>query len=168
RPQRGLTLTPSGGRTRLHGDYHLGQVLVEHDEFIIIDFEGEPRRTIEERRAKMSPLRDVAGMLRSIDYLARSILRETVQGLPPESARAAQERLQLWRDTTVAQFLEGYRSEIEGSSVHPEDREFETALLDLFLIQKAAYEIMYELSNRPAWAELPMSGLLELLGGEDA
>ena len=168
RLQRGLTLTPSGGRTRIHGDYHLGQVLVEHDEFIIIDFEGEPGRTIEERRAKMSPLRDVAGMLRSIDYLARSILRETVQGLPPESARAAQERLQLWRDTTVAQFLEGYRSEIEGSSVHPEDREFETALLDLFLIQKAAYEIMYELSNRPAWAELPMSGLLELLGGEDA
>jgi len=161
-----LTLTPSGGRSRIHGDYHLGQVLVEHDDFVIIDFEGEPRRSIEERREKMSPLRDVAGMLRSIDYLAKAVLREAAHAQSSEAYKAAQTRLDLWRDRTVADFLAGYRAAIEGSPTHPEDPTFEQALLDLFLIQKASYEIMYELANRPGWSELPMAGLIELLGGE--
>lgn len=168
RIQHCLTLTPSGGRSRIHGDYHLGQVLVEHDEFVIIDFEGEPRRTIEERREKMSPLRDVAGMLRSIDYLASSALREAAAAPTPEAYAAAESRLRRWRDKTVADFLTGYRSAIEGTTTHPQDEEFEEALLDLFLIQKASYEVMYELANRPTWCEIPMAGLLELLTGEAA
>jgi maltose alpha-D-glucosyltransferase/alpha-amylase len=168
RIQHCLTLTPSGGRSRIHGDYHLGQVLVEHDEFVIIDFEGEPRRTIEERREKMSPLRDVAGMLRSIDYLASSALREAAAAPTPEAYAAAESRLRRWRDKTVTDFLTGYRSAIEGTTTHPQDEEFEKALLDLFLIQKASYEIMYELANRPTWCEIPMAGLLELLTGEAA
>jgi maltose alpha-D-glucosyltransferase/alpha-amylase len=157
-----LDLKPSGGRSRIHGDYHLGQVLVAHDDVYIIDFEGEPRRTIEERRAKMSPLRDVAGMLRSIDYAAAAALRQHGH-LAPGQMELVMDRAQRWRRQTSEDFLHAYREAVAGSPTHPEDTQFEQALLDLFLIQKAAYEIMYELSNRPGWTDIPLAGLLDLL-----
>ncbi|MCV0397258.1 MAG: maltose alpha-D-glucosyltransferase [Rhizobiaceae bacterium] len=157
--------TPSGGISRIHGDFHLGQVLVTHDDVTIIDFEGEPRRSIEERRAKASPLRDVAGMLRSIDYAAEAAVRQ--QGaLPPTQAGHAAERAATWRDGTISGFLAAYREAIDGSATHPPDAALERALLDLFLIQKAAYEVGYELANRPDWVDIPLAGLLNLIEPE--
>ena len=157
-----LSHTPSGGRSRIHGDYHLGQVLVAEDDVIIIDFEGEPRRSIDERRAKMSPLRDVAGMLRSIDYLAADAIRRRGPMAVPADDRAVA-RAQMWRDQSRDDFLQAYASAIEGSPTHPESEAFARDLLDLFLIQKAAYEVSYELANRPTWVDIPLRGLLALV-----
>ncbi|MEO3385359.1 maltose alpha-D-glucosyltransferase [Mesorhizobium sp. CAU 1741] len=160
-----LAFAPSGGISRIHGDYHLGQVLVIHDDITIIDFEGEPRRSIDERRAKTSPLRDVAGMLRSIDYAAEAALRQR-SALPPGQQEHAAARAASWRYQTIDSFLATYRDVIDGCSTHPQDRDLERALLDLFLIQKAAYEVGYELANRPDWVDIPLKGLLDLLETE--
>jgi maltose alpha-D-glucosyltransferase/alpha-amylase len=157
---------PSGGRSRIHGDYHLGQVLVAHDDLIVIDFEGEPRRSLEERRSKMSPLRDVAGMLRSIDYLSAAAMRQQGE-LPPGLRERAEARAALWRSHTSERFLATYREAIAGNATHPDDEAFERDLLDLFLIQKAAYEVTYELANRPGWADIPMAGLLDLVAPQE-
>ena len=154
---------PSGMRTRIHGDYHLGQVLVVQNDVAIIDFEGEPKRSIEERRAKFSPLRDVAGMLRSLDYAAAATLRDRTA--PPAGDDRAEARAEAWRRRARAQFLDAYREEIAGSPAHPEP-EFADVLLDLFLIQKAAYEIGYEMAFRPDWVGIPLAGLLAILDGE--
>ena len=136
-------------RTRIHGDLHLGQVLVTAGDVMIIDFEGEPARTLEERRAKDLPQRDVAGMLRSFDYAAAAALK----GLP-ESSEALHDEPRLiferFRDSAVEAFLRGYAS-IAGEAEGP--------LLDLYLIEKAAYEIRYETANRPDWVEIPRAGL---------
>ncbi len=159
--------TPSGGKCRIHGDYHLGQVLVVETDVMIIDFEGEPTRSLGERQAKSSPLRDVAGMLRSFDYALWSTVRRRIEiGADPERTLAGVEG---WRDATQGAFLEAYRETLGGASLHPSDRDFENALLDLFLIQKAAYEVAYEMSMRPDWIDIPLRGLLSLLGenGDD-
>ena len=161
-----LSHTPSGGRSRIHGDYHLGQVLVAADDVVIIDFEGEPRRSIEERRAKMSPLRDVAGMLRSIDYLAADAIRRRGPMAVPVDDRAFA-RAELWRQQSRAGFLEAYNAAIEGSPTHPDNEAFARDLLDLFLIQKAAYEVSYELANRPTWVDIPLRGLLDLVNDKN-
>ena len=155
---------PSGLCTRIHGDYHLGQVLVVQNDVAIIDFEGEPRRSIAERRAKSSPLRDVAGMLRSLDYAAASALQSAVAtGAEPEAARA---RMEDWRRRAVAAFMAAYAEAMEGSPAQPAP-EAARALLDLFIIQKAAYELSYELAMRPAWVGIPLAGLASILE-EDA
>ena len=161
-----LGMTPSGGRTRIHGDFHLGQLLVAQNDIYVIDFEGEPRRSIEERREKASPLRDLAGMLRSIDYVAAAAVRQQAQ-MPPGQEGYAAERAARWRWLTIDQFLRSYRETMAGCPVAPTDPDFERAVLDLFLIQKAAYEIQYELSNRPAWVDIPLAGLIELIAGEE-
>ncbi|WCR10839.1 hypothetical protein JHW45_17705 [Paracoccus stylophorae] len=149
-------LAPSGWRTRIHGDYHLGQVLVtEGGDLAIIDFEGEPRRDLAARRAKMAPLRDVAGMLRSLDYAARAAV------LRADDPKAAAPVADAWHAAAAQGFLAGYRSEMARSDADP-DAPLAAALLDLFLVQKAAYEVAYELSNRPDWAVVPMAGLLNL------
>ena len=154
---------PSGMRTRIHGDYHLGQVLVVQNDVSIIDFEGEPKRSIAERRAKSSPLRDVAGMLRSLDYAAAAALRDR----PPAAVEEERvpRRAEAWRRRARAQFLDAYREEIAGSPAHPEAAAG-AALLDLFLIQKAAYEVGYEMAFRPDWVGIPLAGLLAILDGE--
>ena len=157
-------LQPSGMRTRIHGDYHLGQVLVVQNDVAIIDFEGEPRRSIEERRAKFSPLRDVAGMLRSLDYAAAAALRDHTP-IPVEDPRPAA-RAESWRRRARRQFLDAYREEIAGSSAHPEEG-FADALLDLFLIQKAVYEVGYEMAFRPDWVGIPLGGLVAILDGDE-
>ncbi|HEV7276260.1 MAG TPA: maltose alpha-D-glucosyltransferase [Devosiaceae bacterium] len=158
-------IEPSGGMSRIHGDYHMGQVLVAQDDVMIIDFEGEPKRSLAERRAKSSPLRDVAGMLRSIDYVAATVLnrrREATGPLRPE----VKARAEAWRKAFTADFLAGYHAAIAGSPAHPEDEGFERALMDHFLLQKAIYEIGYELANRPAWVEVPLRGIQRLLDKE--
>ena len=156
-------MAPSGGICRIHGDYHLGQILVVQNDVAIIDFEGEPTRSLSERSAKTSPLRDVAGMLRSFDYALWTIDRRRAdQGAPDTGSVAA------WRGPTQDAFLAAYRQGMEGSSLHPADPEFEAALLDLFLIHKGIYEVAYEMAMRPAWVEIPLRGLLALLGdGEE-
>ena len=149
-------------KTRHHGDYHLGQVLVVGNDFQIIDFEGEPARPLAERRKKHSPLRDVAGMLRSFDYAIRSAL----MNLGAERADQL-ERLEpwdrLWEERTRQAFLDGYREGAGGAISYPEDEEHARALIQLFTLEKALYEIRYELDNRPDWVGIPIKSVLDLL-----
>ncbi len=156
---RGMTL--SGGRCRIHGDYHLGQVLVAVNDVVIIDFEGEPRRTPAERRQKSPPLRDVAGMLRSFDYALWSTVKRRIElGADPARTRTG---IESWRSMTQVAFLDAYRETMDGAPVHPADPDFERALLDLHLIQKASYEVEYEMTMRPDWIDIPLQGLLALV-----
>ncbi len=143
--------------TRIHGDFHLGQVLVANGDAYIIDFEGEPTRPLDERRAKVSPLRDVAGLLRSIDYAAAAVAGKRPNPLPATQAERAAELADRFRRESSAAFLAAYR---EAAGL-PED-EAEADLLDFLLIEKAAYEIAYEAGNRPAWIDVPMAGLSAL------
>jgi maltose alpha-D-glucosyltransferase/alpha-amylase len=156
---------PAGFRSRIHGDYHLGQVLVAQDDVMIIDFEGEPKRTLSERRAKSSPLRDVAGMLRSFHYAAETAVghRLAATGMIDEEMSARAHR---WYRTACGDFLAAYRAHLlerDGAA----DAALEAALTDLFVIQKAIYEVGYELSNRPDWLAIPLAGVAELIEGAD-
>jgi maltose alpha-D-glucosyltransferase/alpha-amylase len=148
-------------KTRYHGDLHLGQVLLAGNDFVIIDFEGEPARTIEERRAKHSPLRDVAGMLRSISYAAHATLVK-VGSAHPDARPQLQETLRMVEQTTITAFLAGYRAATEGVASVPKSAAAMRALADLFLLEKALYELRYELGHRPDWVGIPIRGLLEL------
>ncbi|HEX4114197.1 MAG TPA: putative maltokinase, partial [Stellaceae bacterium] len=142
--------------TRIHGDFHLGQVLVANGDAFVIDFEGEPTRPVAERRAKSSPMRDVAGMLRSFDYAAAMTER---RGQSSQAHVAETSRNKLVREIRARipkAFITGYRA-VTGER-HPA----EDAALDLFLIEKAAYEIGYEAANRPAWLRVPVMGLAEI------
>ena len=159
-------LKPSAGRSRIHGDYHLGQVLMVQADVMIIDFEGEPRRSLDQRRAKTSPLRDVAGMLRSIDYAAAAVL-DPQGGAGQASNEGAVDRATLWREQTTRHYMEAYEAAVAGSPTHPDDPAFARALLDMFVLQKAAYEVSYELSNRPDWVAIPLRGLIALIGNEE-
>ena len=157
-------MQPSASLTRIHGDFHLGQVLLAQNDIAIIDFEGEPSRSLAERRAKTSPLRDVAGMLRSFDYAAQTAAarhRTSFGG----SAERALERIEEWRTTASDAFLTAYRDQMQGAPNMPAEP-LAGALLDLFLLQKAVYEAGYELGNRPAWIGIPLAGILDLLNRE--
>ncbi|MCB2052978.1 MAG: maltose alpha-D-glucosyltransferase [Geminicoccaceae bacterium] len=149
-------------KTRLHGDYHLGQVVVVTDDFHILDFEGEPTRSIDERRAKMSPLKDVAGMLRSFDYAAWTIIDRLSHDHPAHAERL-EAILGDWRRITVKAFLQNYLSAMQGVPSLPADRDEAEDLLELHLIEKALYEINYEAANRPRWLHIPLSGLAGLV-----
>jgi len=160
--------TPAAGiKTRIHGDYHLGQVLVSKDDVVIIDFEGEPARTLEERREKSSPLRDVAGMLRSLDYAASAALDRfaTRNGEVPESIMSA---AAAWRNRASRDFVAGYLEAVGGTDICPNDDAGVSDLLDLFMLQKAIYEIAYEAANRPTWLTIPLRNVLDLLTGTRA
>ena len=150
-------------KTRHHGDYHLGQVLVVENDFVIIDFEGEPARPVAERSQKHSALRDVAGMLRSIDYAAHMAV-ERLTRERPEDRVTLQPCAERWRMLTAQAFLEGYEEAVAGCGVYPQDREAAQALIRLFTLEKVLYEIRYELGSRPAWVTIPLEGLLDLLG----
>jgi maltose alpha-D-glucosyltransferase / alpha-amylase len=143
---------------RTHGDFHLGQVLVASGDAYIIDFEGEPMSSIADRRAKTSPLRDVAGMLRSIDYAGASLIdRDGAAGAPIDEARR-DSLIDLFRRRASTAFIRSYwRAGVL------KDTPVTRALLDLFLIEKAAYEITYEAANRPNWIGVPLAGLTRLL-----
>ncbi len=152
----------SGWKIRIHGDYHLGQLLWDGEDVTIIDFEGEPARPLSFRRRKRSPLVDVAGMIRSFHYASRAGIL-----LNPPSGRENPEdfssRANVWYRSASAAFLESYRETMAtGPPLLPASRDEESRLLDLFLIEKAAYELDYELNNRPDWAIIPLCGLGEL------
>ncbi|URL59812.1 maltose alpha-D-glucosyltransferase [Luteibacter flocculans] len=150
--------------TRTHGDFHLGQVLVVQDDAYIIDFEGEPARSLEERRGKRSPLRDVAGFLRSLDYAA-AMARRGEDGLAPMDDAGFGPYLERFHARSAKVFLDAYRAVLAAAPVRWVDAEAFDALLELFVIEKAAYEIVYEANNRPAWLDVPLRGLLALAQG---
>ncbi len=144
-----------GLRTRIHGDFHLGQILVAGADVQIIDFEGEPKKSLAQRRAKASPLRDVAGLIRSFDYVAAQVGRTvTLSEKAAEGGARAEELLQRFRTETQACMLQGY-SEGAPKELLPVDLD----LLDLFILEKAAYEVGYEAANRPEWLVVPLRGL---------
>lgn len=153
---------PSAMKTRVHGDYHLGQVLWVDNDYILLDFEGEPTRTVEERRAKFSPVRDVAGMLRSYHYAAYAGLFAFTQNRPDDFARLAP-WADLWQQWTSAAFLRAYLDEAGEAAFLPRDRTELETLLNQFTLAKAFYELVYELNNRPQWVRIPLSGILALL-----
>ncbi len=149
-------------KTRFHGDLHLGQVLVVQHDFYIIDFEGEPGRTFSERRSKHSPLRDVAGMLRSFNYAGWSASFAFGRG-KREDVDWVQQAMMEWESAASDGFLRSYRLAMEGCTSCPPDLENMSRLLDLFILEKALYEVRYELANRPSWLKIPLSGILTLL-----
>jgi maltose alpha-D-glucosyltransferase / alpha-amylase len=154
-------LPEQGQRIRIHGDFHLGQTLRTDDgDFVLIDFEGEPARSLAERRKKQSPLKDVAGMMRSFSYAAAAALAEW-NGTHDASAAAAR-RAAEWEKAAVAAFLERYRATIAANETLLPEVKTTQALLDAYLLEKALYELAYELNNRPAWIGIPLSGILGL------
>ncbi len=149
-------------KARLHGDLHLGQVLMTKDDFVIIDFEGEPARSLAERRRKHLPMRDVAGMLRSFGYAAQMTVQRESHG------DAASDLLQTgmaeaWERRVSAEFLRGYRRGAQGCPAVPGDSALFEALLNLFLLEKAVYECSYEMNNRPDWIGVPITGLAKIV-----
>jgi maltose alpha-D-glucosyltransferase/alpha-amylase len=142
-------------RTRIHGDFHLGQVLVGSGDVYIVDFEGEPARTLAQRREKNSPWRDVAGLLRSYDYAAHFAGNSGPADLGEAALARRQKILQRYLPESREAFLQAYRD------AAPDDVAAD-ALLDLFTLEKAAYEICYEAANRPAWLSVPLRGLAQV------
>jgi maltose alpha-D-glucosyltransferase/alpha-amylase len=155
-------------RTRVHGDYHLGQVLFTGRDFAIIDFEGEPLRPIGERRLKRTPLKDVAGMLRSFDYAAHSaVWRGIERGDLPAPGEDGYEALTawaaFWSRWVSAAFLRTYLETAQDAPFLPREGHHLRALLDASVLEKAIYEVAYELANRPGWVGIPISGIRALL-----
>jgi maltose alpha-D-glucosyltransferase/alpha-amylase len=151
---------PHGLKTRRHGDYHLGQVLLKRNDFVIVDFEGEPARTLAERRGKHSPLTDVAGMLRSFAYARHAALeRSGQQGGDDYSRWEAQ--LRAWEQEARRTFIASYDQVASISGLY-ESLQGSGPLLTLFEIDKALYEVRYELGNRPDWTRIPLQSLLAL------
>jgi len=149
-------------KTRFHGDLHLGQVLVVAGDFYIIDFEGEPSRPMDQRRRKQSPLIDVAGMLRSFDYARVTGLERALAVHTGEHERFAPE-FEKWRLAAVESFLKGYVQGVGDAPCYPKDPADAGALIALFEIGKALYEIRYELERRPTWVGVPVTGVLRTL-----
>jgi maltose alpha-D-glucosyltransferase/alpha-amylase len=166
-------LDSAAARVRVHGDYHLGQVLRTGEDFVIIDFEGEPARPLAERRAKQSPLKDVAGMLRSFDYAANAALFAFIVHSPDDEA-LLRPWAETWQHWVSATFLAAYRSRlsagdpakatdsVNGSAIVPQENEAFGAMLRAFVLEKAFYELGYELNNRPDWVHIPLAGILRL------
>ena len=156
------SLDGAGMRIRIHGDYHLGQVLRTEEDFVILDFEGEPDRTIIERRMKQSPLKDVAGMIRSYSYAAYAALFAFTTHAPDSQAV-----LEPWADTwqywVAEAFLNGYRAVAGASALLPRDEKWDR-LLRAFVIEKALYELGYEVNHRPEWVRIPLIGIRKLIG----
>ncbi|MGC1462357.1 MAG: maltose alpha-D-glucosyltransferase [Terracidiphilus sp.] len=164
----------SGQRIRIHGDYHLGQTLRTHgprtedgtetDDFVLLDFEGEPARPLAERRQKQSPLKDVAGMLRSFSYAAFFGLNQYLRG--NSAALGDAERLAAWsicwQNAVSAEFLRDYRRTISANPALLPPPPQAQSLLGAYLFEKALYELLYELNNRPAWLRIPLAGILAL------
>jgi maltose alpha-D-glucosyltransferase/alpha-amylase len=154
-----------GWRIRIHGDYHLGQVLYVNNDFVIIDFEGEPARSLGERKLKRSPLVDIAGMLRSFDYAVETVLAGKVEGSRLRREDFAQLRPWglRWIDSVSRAFLGSYLATAATGKLVPEARDEVDVLLDIHLLEKAIYEISYELNNRPDWVTIPLRGVVRVL-----
>jgi maltose alpha-D-glucosyltransferase/alpha-amylase len=158
------SLNPDWVKIRIHGDYHLGQVLRVGSDYVVLDFEGEPARRIEERRTKQCALKDVAGMLRSFSYAAHTALFASAVR-DPEKADVLESCARLWESSVTNSFLESYRAATGGAPILPNQDSVFNKLLDAFLLDKALYELRYELSNRPAWLRIPLQGILSLTRG---
>ncbi|MGA9669431.1 MAG: maltose alpha-D-glucosyltransferase [Terracidiphilus sp.] len=173
-------IAAAGQRIRIHGDYHLGQTLrtggaskeggIESGEtegdFVLLDFEGEPARPLSERRQKQSPLKDVAGMIRSLSYAAHSGLDQFVAANqvaePTQDTETLRAWAAFWQNSASCEFLRAYRETIAANpALLPSDLQSQ-ALLDAYLLEKALYELVYELNNRPAWLRIPLDGILAL------
>jgi maltose alpha-D-glucosyltransferase/alpha-amylase len=157
-----------GLNIRHHGDFHLGQMLIVKDDIFIIDFEGEPRRPHDERRRKAPAARDVAGLIRSIDYSATAALERAVKVAPDEQGKLGT-ALAEWRERAAAAFLAAYRETMTSHHLWPADPLAARRMLDFFVLEKAFYEIEYELAYRPDWLRVPLTGALRILsehGGE--
>jgi maltose alpha-D-glucosyltransferase/alpha-amylase len=167
-------LTAAGQRIRIHGDYHLGQTLrvapkndaVGSGDFILLDFEGEPARPLSQRRRKQSPLKDVAGMLRSFSYAAFAGLKAFEDthalGSQPASDGALTKWAQAWQNSASEAFTRGYRETVsKNRDLLPPPRETQM-MLEAFVLEKALYELLYELNNRPTWIHIPIAGILSL------
>ncbi|MBI5440429.1 MAG: maltose alpha-D-glucosyltransferase [Deltaproteobacteria bacterium] len=148
-------------KIRIHGDYHLGQVLYTGRDFVIIDFEGEPARALSERRLKRSPFRDVAGMIRSFHYAVHTAQMRH-PSLRPEDIERLEPWVKIWYRYVSGTFLTSYLAEVKGALFVPSTEDLER-LIEAFLLNKAVYELGYELNNRPAWVGIPLRGILRVL-----
>jgi maltose alpha-D-glucosyltransferase/alpha-amylase len=159
------TLLPpdiGGMNIRHHGDFHLGQILIVKDDIFIIDFEGEPRRPLTERRRKAPAARDVASLIRSIDYSATAALERALRVAPDEHGKLGA-ALAEWRDRAAAAFLAAYRETMTSQRLWPDDPHAAGQMLNFFLLEKVLYEIEYELAHRPDWLRVPLLGMLRIL-----
>jgi len=168
RLRRVLPTKLGGSRIRTHGDFHLGQVLYTGRDFVLIDFEGEPARSLGDRRLKRPALRDVAGMLRSFHYAAQQRLADNHAGavLRESDAQWLAPSASFWSGWVSVAFLQGYFGIAAEAAFLPASCGEREILLDLFLLEKALYEVQYELNNRPEWVAIPLRGLLEQLESE--
>jgi maltose alpha-D-glucosyltransferase/alpha-amylase len=153
-------------RQRTHGDLHLGQMLYTGKDFVIIDFEGEPARPLTERRRKRAALRDVGGMLRSFGYAALSEMTNQLQGgaLGKADFATMEPWARFWQTWCSWAFLRGYLDTANGTAILPKTREELRVLLDAFVLEKAIYELGYELDNRPNWVFIPLRGISQIAG----
>ena len=149
-------------KARHHGDFHLGQIMIVRDDVFLIDFEGEPERSMEERRHKASPLRDVAGLIRSLDYAALAAVDRMIQTMP-DGAGPIYDAAHQWRRAAVQEFLHAYRLRVDAAELHPSAPEGFDGWLRFLLLEKVVYEVGYELANRPGWLHVPLIGMWELL-----
>jgi maltose alpha-D-glucosyltransferase/alpha-amylase len=149
-------------RIRHHGDLHLGQMLFAKDDVYIIDFEGEPQRSLAERRRKGPPARDVAGVVRSVDYAATAAFDRAQQAWPDDQGHLLA-GLEHWRHAAVETFVSAYRDSLHNPALWPRERGDADRLLKFFLLEKAFYEIDYELANRPTWLHIPLAGAYRIL-----
>jgi maltose alpha-D-glucosyltransferase/alpha-amylase len=150
-------------KIRTHGDLHLGQVLSTGKDFIFIDFEGEPTRSLSERKMKRCALRDVAGMMRSFHYAAHTALSMQQQTVRPEDVPLLEPWADLWASWISSAYLQCYLETADGALFIPAKREDTELLLDAFLLEKAVYEVAYELNNRPNWITIPLRGIRQIL-----
>ncbi|MHB8463498.1 MAG: phosphotransferase [Acidimicrobiales bacterium] len=150
------TAADVGSSIRIHGDFHLGQVMRTAEGWFVLDFEGEPTRPVDERRRPSSPLRDVAGMLRSLSYATAAALRDNGGAVGTEAAAA-------WEQRNRAAFLGSYFARLAGSPLLPRDPAVTAALLDAFEVDKAVYEVAYEVAHRPDWAAIPLAAVRRLV-----
>jgi maltose alpha-D-glucosyltransferase/alpha-amylase len=173
-------IAAAGQRIRIHGDYHLGQTLkisgspgergiesgTENGDFVLLDFEGEPARLLSERRQKQSPLKDVAGMIRSLSYAAHSgldqFLTSNREDAVPQSSDSLTAWAIFWQNSASCEFLRAYRETIAANPALLPPPQQSQALLDVYLLEKALYELLYELNNRPSWLRIPLAGILAL------
>ena len=155
----------SAQRTRCHGDFHLGQVLFTGKDFVITDFEGEPERSISERRIKVSPLRDIAGMIRSFHYASHAALSGARREAWLSSTQSSEVAswLAAWYLWSANVYLKSYLIHAAPGQFLPEQPEELEALLEGYILEKAVYELGYELNNRPSWVPIPLEGILHSL-----
>lgn len=159
-----LDLRITGTRMRIHGDFHLGQVLYTGRDFVIIDFEGEPARPVGERRIKRLPLVDVAGMIRSFHYAPHAAAREG-ELVDPDRMDTVEPWIRLWYASAAGAYLREYLDAVQDATFHVKSREEVRVLLECYVLEKALNEVAYEANNRPDWVPIPVAGIRELLRG---